>query len=832
MPSRVIHHLLFLCLWGRVSHAAGVSSVEVVCGDLSTLQTAGRLDSSRAGEGAMEVSVHHPAMGAMGAMGDGGVDLVPGLRYQVTFSSRDNAMAVQGVAVVAATQAGQLTSSLVRDLAAWPSGYRCNLRSPSPRPPSPVQPSPSTPFAGQASGPWASPSSEAVPELLTSEVDVTSMPLFIIMVNSSSWIQTSQELCQPQGCKQYFTAETGVLTSPGYPSNYPDSSNCIYVIYPNTSSPIDLQFQVFQLEQSYSNRCVDSVTVSDWNSVKQVLCGHYDAMQLRRLRYISNDSMLVLRFVSDNKFSSRGFRAVYATLSSKECDATHRHLNGTIRSPALPSPPSTSPTLPSTYLPNTVCRHLILLPPPYRLRFYVHDLHFSDPLTGHCTSGDTLHFRDLGSHNQATVTCRTEVSARDLVFESSGSRVEMVFSSDHLFEGKGFEIFYAGVPSCRNETFRGSSGSVSSVNFPAFYPNMQECFYTVNLTTNRSENGNNDSRSRSDNVSGRSKSVIEVSFREFFTESDSKGDARLRDRLCVRDFVEISAGKESHRVCGNWTGKEHLLYFRFASSLVTFRLVTDEQGTRRGFLASWRLLEGGDNASPCLSTVLHTQHFTFQVVYRGQSWEDGQADCQSRGGMLASVLNNSTQYLLSQHLLTQRCGDARAYWIGANDRQWESDFYWADRSKVRYSNWFPGFPGSGALYGGGPSAGARYGVQPSDDGQAEEDCVELRRRFALPGKGHVLTSSFFWNDRRCDRRNPYVCQVRPQTRIPEPVACDRNVTLTPRVPEVRLRSPGYPHDAYPDHTLCTVFLHAAPPDAMLEVEFWDFQLENVSGPGR
>lgn len=63
-------------------------------------------------------------------------------------------------------------------------------------------------------------------------------------------------------------------------------------------------------------------------------------------------------------------------------------------------------------------------------------------------------------------------------------------------------------------------------------------------------------------------------------------------------------------------------------------------------------------------------------------------------------------------------------------------------------DWFPGWPEYG------------YDVkQPSDDGYANEDCVELRRNFRLPLKGGKQTTDFYWNDRNCDAKNGYICQM-------------------------------------------------------------------------
>ena len=232
---------------------------------------------------------------------------------------------------------------------------------------------------------------------------------------------------------------------------------------------------------------------------------------------------------------------------------THQRLNGTIRSPIRPST--------GTYLPNMSCNHSIYLPKSYRIRFYLHRLNFSDLRTGQCTDLDFLHFRDLDSQSEARITCFDDVTPGDLVFESSGSRVEMVFASDHVFQGEGFEVFYVGVPSCRNETYNASSGFASSVNFPYTYPNMQECFYVVHV---------DGQQSHVDEL-GRDDVIIEVTFQEFFTESDSSGDARLRDELCSRDFVEILVDQDKHKVCGDWSGKEQLLYFRFRTTSVVFR---------------------------------------------------------------------------------------------------------------------------------------------------------------------------------------------------------------------------------------------------------------------
>lgn len=106
------------------------------------------------------------------------------------------------------------------------------------------------------------------------------------------------------------------------------------------------------------------------------------------------------------------------------------------------------------------------------------------------------------------------------------------------------------------------------------------------------------------------------------------------------------------------------------------------------------------------------------------------------------------------------------YWIGANDLQYESDFTWITGERIDYSSMV--FPistqlptpkvGSGLDWFQGWPAFHHYNKQPNDDGLSRQDCLELRRRFAHPSKGHGYTDEFFWNDRQCEARNGFICQ--------------------------------------------------------------------------
>ena len=54
-------------------------------------------------------------------------------------------------------------------------------------------------------------------------------------------------------CGETFTSPTGTLSSPNYPSNYPNKRECVYKIVVGVNMQIKLNFTDFQLE--YSATC-------------------------------------------------------------------------------------------------------------------------------------------------------------------------------------------------------------------------------------------------------------------------------------------------------------------------------------------------------------------------------------------------------------------------------------------------------------------------------------------------------------------------------------------------------------------------------------------------
>ncbi|XP_075225285.1 uncharacterized protein LOC142326585 [Lycorma delicatula] len=196
-------------------------------------------------------------------------------------------------------------------------------------------------------------------------------------------------------------------------------------------------------------------------------------------------------------------------------------------------------------------------------------------------------------------------------------------------------------------------------------------------------------------------------------------------------------------------------------------------------------------------------------------WRAAEEDCVRLGGHLASIRNEHAQRVID-NLLIHSPGyrDQNSYWVGASDVLVEGDFRWSDGFPFTYSNWFPGY--------------GRMNRQPNDDGLSEQDCVELRRMYHLPGTTPQapLTSSFMWNDRDCTTPNYFVCEklIQPEVEIPvNGWECNRTIILSLEQPRAVVTSPAFPN-SYPDNVDCHTLI-LCPPSHRILIEFDELVLE-------
>ncbi|XP_033124672.1 uncharacterized protein LOC117122996 [Anneissia japonica] len=161
----------------------------------------------------------------------------------------------------------------------------------------------------------------------------------------------------------------------------------------------------------------------------------------------------------------------------------------------------------------------------------------------------------------------------------------------------------------------------------------------------------------------------------------------------------------------------------------------------------------------------------------------------------------------------QQCSKSSdTYWIGASDIFHEADFTWTDGTKVTFEDWFEGW----LQY-------EHFGRQPNDDGYSEQDCVELRREFAIPLKGYDIASKWYWNDISCSVKNGFVCQV-PKGKMSIPIADLKYCNTTVTGSSGFVTSPNYPL-FYPNKLVCSTVIVVLPGHRVF-LEFENFVLEN------
>ncbi|XP_078662748.1 transmembrane protease serine 3-like [Branchiostoma floridae x Branchiostoma belcheri] len=110
-------------------------------------------------------------------------------------------------------------------------------------------------------------------------------------------------------CGGDLTAPSGTFTSPNYPSNYPDTSDCKWRIMPPSGGPVTLQFQELQTENGY-----DHVSIYDGLTQNDILLGKLTGSTAPAdpISGTNPRGMLVV-FTSDYSINSKGFTATYTT---------------------------------------------------------------------------------------------------------------------------------------------------------------------------------------------------------------------------------------------------------------------------------------------------------------------------------------------------------------------------------------------------------------------------------------------------------------------------------------------------------------------------------------
>ncbi|XP_032808661.2 CUB and sushi domain-containing protein 3-like isoform X1 [Petromyzon marinus] len=285
--------------------------------------------------------------------------------------------------------------------------------------------------------------------------------------------------CRAEGaCGRTLRENSGVISSPNYPSEYGNDADCTWIVLAEQGDTISLVFNDFQLEERFDSLEVEG---ADPSSIWLTGVGLPSPM-------ISSKNWLRLHFVSNSNNSLRGFTAQY---------------QGRATRPAVPSP--------------KMKRAIDLRTKGGKVTQIKDKAKYS--MTGknrsstHASStcpdpGEPQDGRRVGADFRLGATVRFSCN-EGYVLQGSSSiicqRVNEIFAS-----------WSDNTPKCKGITcgaaLTGPSGTITSPNFPVQYDNNAQCVWTI--------------------TASRPSKVIEINFEEFDLE-------RGFDTLTVGDGEEV-----------------------------------------------------------------------------------------------------------------------------------------------------------------------------------------------------------------------------------------------------------------------------------------------------
>ncbi|VVC39264.1 EGF-like, conserved site,EGF-like calcium-binding domain,CUB domain,EGF domain,EGF-like calcium- [Cinara cedri] len=240
---------------------------------------------------------------------------------------------------------------------------------------------------------------------------------------------TYSSLKNAQMCGGNFFTSEGFIQSPGFPDNYPNMKNCIWVINVPVTNQIELNITEFELEKSADCR-FDFLEIRNGGYSTSPLIGKYCGTNI--LPIISSiGNSLFIKFVSDNSKSQKGFFMQWYTMT-RGCGGILNSGVGHITSPNYPLP-----------IQETLeCFYKIVVVQGSKIKVTLLDIELnSDIFYGTCKE-NFLEFYDGG--NTASKLLETLCSDRyvSTIIQSSSNQMFIKYRIKDFPAGRGFSLMY------------------------------------------------------------------------------------------------------------------------------------------------------------------------------------------------------------------------------------------------------------------------------------------------------------------------------------------------------------------------------------------------------
>ncbi|CAG05694.1 unnamed protein product [Tetraodon nigroviridis] len=140
-------------------------------------------------------------------------------------------------------------------------------------------------------------------------------------LNSLLLFETPTPACQAQcPANEERTSSSGVILSPGFPGNYPNSQTCSWLLHMIPGYTINIYVELFHSEKQF-----DELEIFDGSSGQSPLLVALSGNHSSQLNFTSKTNQLYLRWSTDHATNKRGFKIRY---SAAYCSINDPPLNG------------------------------------------------------------------------------------------------------------------------------------------------------------------------------------------------------------------------------------------------------------------------------------------------------------------------------------------------------------------------------------------------------------------------------------------------------------------------------------------------------------------------
>ncbi|XP_076146859.1 cubilin [Alosa pseudoharengus] len=254
---------------------------------------------------------------------------------------------------------------------------------------------------------------------------------------------------------------SGYITSPNYPSNYPQNIDCIWVISVPNGEAVQLDFEDdFYIEPNTDCR-YDYLEVRDGPSSDSGfiarLCGN-----TRPSTQHSTGAAMYVRFRTDTSITHKGFKVKYSIAT---CTGTYIGQHGTVRSPGFPN---------ANYPDGSNCEWYLHGPTGHYLTLSYTSFNLTS--SSDCSS-DYVEIREYNASGR--LLGRHCGNSLPTPVDTGDSFAYVKFVSDSSGNAPGFSLsFEASVEECGGD-LNLPSGTISSPNYPNLYPHSRTCRWEI-----------------------------------------------------------------------------------------------------------------------------------------------------------------------------------------------------------------------------------------------------------------------------------------------------------------------------------------------------------------